>query len=504
VNAVEPNGEGLPEEGTKYMYKTWPLEFDESLFAKPRPIPSIISAEFDRRNQLRSMLRNKYGITDDAPRDRIGPGRGRSPESTAFVLFFATFTSVIGREIAVVERKHSQSGNEGDDIFGSSPLLGPGSSVAANVKKLTDMDDDMEAARHIAKAQIDLGYHTLSLMRSRKLPPEPVAYKLLIQACGRCRVTHRASGLMEMLARDGLATNSEIYTSLITAFSNDDGQPSSLALYNLQDGDNMSSLSASERGTSVTGSTQLLTRGMSSTHSEHSLDLISEGTPTDTGSTATGSSGSGKKGRLGKLSAGKNMLKGMGKSKRKMGTPTNMSMTRKNALGVTAAIAKQIELGESLLESLYPSVEIDAENVCPKCASVLDEDDICHGWAPMSSNEYQTECPSCHAKFVPKFSVSCKSPTFEGSRGKGTPLYCDHLSPWVLLREIRGVIAATGGIDGILDEKFRTGPDISATLWWNMVVTFKRYRLPYIFLLQGSFQNQLILPSPTLNEKQEY
>jgi len=62
------------------------------------------------------------------------------------------------------------------------------------------------------------------------------------------------------------------------------------------------------------------------------------------------------------------------------------------------------------------------------------------------------------------------------------------------------VINATGGIESIIDEKFRSGPDISATLWWNMIVAFRRYKLPYIFLLQGSFHNNLILPSPSLNE----
>jgi len=163
-------------------------------------------------------------------------------------------------------------------------------------------------------------------------------------------------------------------------------------------------------------------------------------------------------------------------------------------------VSKQIELGESLLETLYPSISIDTENVCPKCTAVLKEDDICAGWIPCASSEYETRCSSCSHRFVAKFTVTCSSPTFEGSQGKGTPLYCDHLSPWVLLREMRSVINATGGIDSILDEKFRCGPEVSATLWWNTILVFKRYKLPFIFLLQGSFHNNLILPSPSLNE----
>lgn len=200
-----------------------------------------------------------------------------------------------------------------------------------------------------------------------------------------------------------------------------------------------------------------------------------------------------------KLSMNKQVFKNAKtKGRRNLKSPT-MS-TRKHHLKVTPAIAKQIELGESLLESLYPNTEIDTENICPKCSMSLSEDDIGYGWTPCASNEYETKCPSCSHKFVPKFSITTKSPTFEGSQGKGTPLYCDHLSPWVLLREIRSVINATGGIESIIDEKFRSGPDISATLWWNMIVAFRRYKLPYIFLLQGSFHNNLILPSPSLNE----
>merc|ERR1719293_36861 len=146
---------------------------------------------------------------------------------------------------------------------------------------------------------------------------------------------------------------------------------------------------------------------------------------------------------------------------------------------VTAEVAKQVELGEDLLESLYPGLAVDAENICPKCSSALGEADLASGWGHAgTSSEYETRCPSCGHGFVPNFSVECKSPAFEGSQGRGTPLYCDLLSPWVLLREIRSAVdgrsspsgtagrAQAGGVDDILDEKFRSGGDIRATLWW--------------------------------------
>ena len=516
IMAVQPNGEDLPpreDGGTSYVYKMWPLSFDEKLFGTPRPIPSIISAEFDRRTALKSLLRSKHNG---------GGGRNRSPESTAFLLFFATFTSIIGRELSCVEQKHGTSSDDSTEGFGG-PLVPPvalGSTQlvrgTSTRQSLMNLDNDLEVARTIAKAQIDLGYHTLSLMRARKLPPEPIAYKLLIQACGRCKVTHRASGLMDLLARDGLATNSEIYTSLISAFSNDDSQPSSLALYQINADDNMSSLSSSERdGSTVgllrssssgerggsSGSTRLLDRHMSSsTPSEASLDLISEeySSQADANTTSSATKSKKFKPKFSKPSF-RNSLKG---KRDKMKSSSKMS--KKYSLRMTAAVAKQVELGHSLLESIYPGIDIDMENICPKCSTTMDEDDIYSGWEQQhgaSGNEYETSCPSCSHRFVPKFSISCKSPTFEGSQGKGTPLYCDHLSPWVVLREIRSVISATGGIQSILEEKFRCGPDISATLWWNTLCILRRYKLPYTFLLQGSFHNNVILvQSPSLGD----
>ena len=114
---MEPNAEGLPTRETKACtYKVRPLTFDEDLFGTPRPIPSIISAEFDQRTALRSMLRSKYGIVDES---RGTGGRNRSPEVTAFILFFATFTSVIGKELANVARRRSVAAPQQQSIQGT-------------------------------------------------------------------------------------------------------------------------------------------------------------------------------------------------------------------------------------------------------------------------------------------------------------------------------------------------------------------------------------------------
>jgi hypothetical protein len=344
----------------------------------------------------------------------------------------------------------------------------------------------MSVAHIQAKAQIDLAYHTLSLMRLRKLPPEPTVYKLLIQACGNVKVTHRAQELMEMLARDGLATNSEIYTSLIAAFSSgNEAGPSALAM--IYGGDNLSDVSSSHGGSYLP---------LMEANSEHG-SMVSDLTQQESVSNSSTKS---------RVKQMKSSLSGRKMNPFKKNTVRKMSsstLTKKNHIRVNAAIAKHVELGESLIESLYPGIVMDTENdACPKCAKTLSEDQIITGWVPCASNDYETMCPSCKHKFVPKFSITCNSSDFEGSQGKGSPLYCDYLSPWVLLREMKGILSKAG-IETVLDERFRSGSGANATLWWNMVITFRRYKLPYIFLLQGSFQNQLILPSPGLNDDAE-
>lgn len=462
VQAVEPTCEGLPPlpKGEKYSpYKMWPVAFDEALFGSPRPIPKIISAEFDRQSALRAMFRGHAGGDG---------GQNKSPEATAFILFFLTFTKVIGKEFSKVEAKHDGT---------------------ISHRTLVNLDDDMSVAHIQAKAQIDLAYHTLSLMRTRKLPPEPTVYKLLIQACGNAKVTHRAPELMEMLARDGLATNSEIYTSLIAAFSSGtEAGPSALAM--IYGGDNVSDISSSHGGSYLP---------LMEANSEHG-SMVSDLTPP--GSIASTSTRNRVKQAM-KSSLSNRKMNPFRKSASTKRMSSSFTLTKKNHMRVNSAIAKHIELGESLIDSLYPGIVMDTESdACPKCASTVTEDQIIMGWTPCQSKEYETQCPSCKHKFVPKFCVTCKSPTFEGSQGKGSPLYCDYLSPWVLLREMKGILSKAG-IETVLDERFRSGSGMNATLWWNMVITFRRYKLPYIFLLQGSFKNQLILPSPGLNDDPE-
>ena len=172
-------------------------------------------------------------------------------------------------------------------------------------------------------------------------------------------------------------------------------------------------------------------------------------------------------------------------------------LRKKSELCVTDPIQQQVVLGESLLEYLYPGIDIDvSSDACPSCSTILNEDDIIGGWRYLELRDHSTQCPKCNARFVPKFSVSSSSPSFEGSQGRNTPLYCEYLSPWVVRYLVHNAIEREErGFDAILDKDWRRS-GINATLWWNLVAHFIRFRLPLTLLLQGSFPSCLVTPSP--------
>ena len=126
IDAIEPNKNDLPTDGSsEYFYPNWPESFDESLFGIPRPIPNIISAEFDRRAALSRMLKEKHGDIEDS---RLSGCFNPSPEATTFVMFFVMFNQVIGRDWDSFRKKH---GNMLDDGFN---LKAPNSGYEASVQ----------------------------------------------------------------------------------------------------------------------------------------------------------------------------------------------------------------------------------------------------------------------------------------------------------------------------------------------------------------------------------
>uniref|UniRef100_A0A7S2HM36 Uncharacterized protein n=1 Tax=Helicotheca tamesis TaxID=374047 RepID=A0A7S2HM36_9STRA len=149
------------------------------------------------------------------------------------------------------------------------------------------------------------------------------------------------------------------------------------------------------------------------------------------------------------------------------------------------------------MELVYSDIEIDTDDeLCPRCNAYMTDDEVVEGWSHDDSQDYTTQCPHCMMKFVPHFCVQSTSHSFVGSRGPASPLLCERLSPWVLQKELRSVMGDRKGIEELLSPEWRERETKNAVLWWNLVLSFMRYRFPFSFLLQGSFETNLIAPTP--------
>lgn len=152
--------------------------------------------------------------------------------------------------------------------------------------------------------------------------------------------------------------------------------------------------------------------------------------------------------------------------------------------------SSQILLAERTLEYLFPQLQIDVNNpfgtTCPnfKCGSALQMSELMENYTAFDPNAYTVTCPYCSKPFVPRFTVHSSREDWKGSEGPGSLLWCELLSPWVLQKEIMAIIEEHG-IKTIVSQEFKTGytnPQY-AVLFWNLIVSFRLYGLPYAFLI---------------------
>jgi pentatricopeptide repeat protein len=366
---------------------------------------------------------------------------------------------------------------------------------------LLDNDEGLaeyEEAREVAAAQLDLAFDTLKAMELREVVGDPDLFKSLMEACGRCGDTSRALELIQMMKRDGLVADGEVLSCFLSSFAHEEVGLSGGTTFKDDfikgPGRQSDAYSAylKKKFHEVNGytTTETSLTGPNSSSDEQS-DYTSD----------SGSDSSVVLSVLPKHSSASIFLewftprkKPLNKRKKRRRKKNSKKSTD---LPVTDRLMKQIVLGENLLDFLYPNLVIDTSgDTCPRCSHTMKEIDIVAGWKPCEFQDFTTCCSQCHHRFVPRFSVSCASPTFEGSQGPATPLFCEFLSPWVLRKELDHVVKGAGGIDLVIHPEWRSGTDIRATLWWNLIVLCHSYRLPFSFLLQGSFQNRLINPVP--------
>mmetsp|Transcript_3117 Transcript_3117/g.7082 ORF Transcript_3117/g.7082 Transcript_3117/m.7082 type:complete len:1072 (-) Transcript_3117:95-3310(-) len=332
----------------------------------------------------------------------------------------------------------------------------------------------IEEAKATGRAQLGLAFEMLTMMKKRALKADPEAYQSLIDACGRVGDVKRATDLLARMHEDGIVADGTVYACLVSAFSADASWRSGTKEEDLPEWANSTAV---EMDWNKLQKRSFMDRFLSIGGDDDDSDDEANEQDTVTASMS----------RFRKF-----INQRQGKKK----TNTNIEESRVEFY-VTESVERQIELGENLLEIVFPDISVDTDNeTCPRCNYLLSDDDVVSGWTPGDSNDYTTTCPNCTQRFVPHFCVQSSSPSFVGSKGPSSPLMCERLSPWVLQKEIRSVMGDREGIENLLSPEWRAEEYKNGVLWWNLVLSCMRYRFPFTFLLQGSFEQNLIAPMP--------
>jgi len=504
-----------------YHYPTFPERLDPQLFGTPRPMSSAVRAEYDRQRERVGKFRRTTGTEQEAAETekitrsnaisgQAGPvEKPATAEVTSFTVFFMTFTAVVGKDLMAVD---SDSLDRLDSKSIVSTYAGHRSSSSdmdeesRHIANLVDeivMDADLPQtptkkerprpkpkkspvrhrfneklstlkimeAKETSKAELVIAFEMLRMMKERGLKADPEAYQCLIDACGRCGDTDRATQLLSRMHEDGIVADGVVYSSLVSAFSAENAwkQASGEVREELPDWANGASIDMDWNTLKV--------------QRRSYIDIVRE--------------------KLGAVDENGDHPAGLRDTFKRIVSRNKASQAEKKEVNnanyteqyVTDQVLRQILLGENLLEVVYPDISIDTDNeFCPRCNYYLSDDDVVAGWSAGNSQEYKTECPNCLTKFVPHFCVQSTLPSFVGSRGPSSALFCERLSPWVLKKELRSVIS--GGIEDLLSPEWRERESKNAVLWWNLILSFMRYRFPFTFLLQGSFSSSLIAPTP--------
>jgi len=104
--------------------------------------------------------------------------------------------------------------NDGNDDGNSKDYKTPRRRFRDDLSTLQIME-----AKETAKAQLNIAFEMLKTMKKRELRADPEAYQCLIDACGRCGDTERATALLGRMHEDGIVADGVVYSCLVGAFS---------------------------------------------------------------------------------------------------------------------------------------------------------------------------------------------------------------------------------------------------------------------------------------------
>jgi pentatricopeptide repeat protein len=538
MGTADRSGSNEPASATSFSTEQQLQDAEEYLHASQKRVRSLVKHVSERAltSNLGKRLNEKSApvmrqVSDKALSTPIGR---RWSKSMAMQRTKSETVSMRGSGMAGAAASASSVTSQTSKAVLSRSASLPGHAKSRFTDKLTVLE--MEEAKATAKAQLGLAFDILQMMRERTLKADPSVYQSLIGACGRCGDTERATQLLGRMHEDGIVADGVVYACLVSAFSAENAYKKKLGLQpdkaNLPEWANGATLDMdwnSLRRQSVAQVAKKRVSELSHRIREGLEEDITDNAGQDGGELSSPRGMARFRKRSGNVF---NSLRGKKHNSKKNNDnhalddassnngPNDASAsgtTTKEEMTVTEPCLMQILLGENLLELVYPDIliEMDTES-CPRCNRHLTDAEIVAGWKSADPQNYTTCCPSCTQTFVPHFSVQSSSPSFVGSRGPDSPLFCQRLSPWVLQKELRTVMMSSSSSQGgnntlnssfrdeFLTTEWRQRETRNATLWWNLVVSFMRYRLPITFLLQGNFQASLIAPTPSYEEGTEY
>jgi pentatricopeptide repeat protein len=173
---------------------------------------------------------------------------------TTFTVFFLAFTAVMGKDLVSVDHDSLNKLDSKSILSTCAKPQNESKQIANLVDEIVmmgvDDDDDLPQtpskekrhqsfqkspprnrfneklstlkimeARETAKAELGIAFEMLKMMKERGLRADPEAYECLIDACGRCGDTDRATQLLSRMHEDGIIADGVVYSSLVTAFS---------------------------------------------------------------------------------------------------------------------------------------------------------------------------------------------------------------------------------------------------------------------------------------------
>ena len=498
VEAVQPNSDGLPIElehkdpcypddiNTLFSYPSWPETFTEAYFGPPRMIPKILS-QYDRKDTVTFKSSEDYTSNHEL---RFDPGAvSSSLEAASFTVFFIIYCDMIGRQhssFKIVKDSSTELplNNEMDmngyghvhaepsvdflcgcdsfaplawceqlflkDIFNYSWIWGikegPGDVDRSINQPLEGVGGsngifDMNISQDVDE-RLNFAYSIIDMMKVRKVNVESELLKSLFKAAIRCGSRGLVIQMFEALQARGIKMNEDLYSS-----------PSSF-----DQSDAMMMISPS---TSATDS--------SIHHVSSSFDINRNSSLSDNDNVS--------KSWIARYSLSHSISSSLGRK--------SQFLTKKDKLSVTDEVSRKLVEGKHLWLDLFGDLKIETNDICPQCSRFLNEDELMLGWNVCDVYDCTTQCPKCFYRFVACFVVKSANTEFIGSQGKSTPLYCEFISPWILQRELHGIIQQEpNGACAILDPDWRHKSDLNAAIYWNLIVTFERHMIPYSFLLR--------------------